>query len=702
MKKIIFVAQSLRIGGAQRALINQLNDLDKSKYEVSLFLYSCSGEYIDLLDDRIKIIKSNFLLTCIGKTLTESYQEKKYFIIRNMMAVLTKIFGSDRVFQIIFKRSKKLYGYDLAVSYHHNISNDSLYFGYNKFVLNNIAANKKIAWIHSDYINAKLNNDLNQSEYEKMDYVVNVSYAMKNRFDKMTGIEKSKSKVIYNILPVDQIMEESQEYDFSNYDDRFNILTLCRMDSNKSVLELCEIARRLLQKGYLFYWHFVGEGPLYKKVKHYAREYKLEKTIILHGFVANPYPILRKVNLLVSGSKSETFGMSITESLALNTPVIALCYPAITEIINDSNGIVVRDFGEMTHRIQKLMRNEEYYHKLQANSKLMIDYNSNNREVLDEILGDSYDYHCSNRINDVLVTVVIPTYRRPTYLTRAMNSVRNQSYQNLEIIVVDDNNEGDSYRTETELIMVRITDSRVRYMKHESNRNGSAARNTGMNHAHGKYITFLDDDDEFEEDKILEQVKCMEALGDDWVACYTLMTRYRAGSLIDKSTDCKSGNLYLDCFKNELYLNAGSNLLIRTQVVKELGGFDDSFRRMEDLEFLIRVAERGKISCIPHYLLKINIHKNQIKVDYDNLLSYTEHFFNRFEAKIKILDNNDRKEIYQSKYLDLLRLMLKDKKYLNSLSLIKSKKLGAFLVLKYLKYLLMRRVTKKCFGFKFD
>ena len=699
MKKIIFVAQSLRIGGAGRALVNQLNDIDKNKYEVSLFLYSCSGEYLDLLDDGIKLIKSNFILSCIGRTYQETCKEKKYFLVRNIAAVLTKILGSDKVFHWIFKSSKKLYGYDIAISYHHNISKDSLYYGYNKFVLNNIEAHKKIAWIHSDYQIAYLNNQQNYSEYEKMDYVVNVSYAMKKKFDELTGIQESKSKVIYNIIPLEDIRARSTEYDYCCYEDRFHIVTLCRMDSNKSVLELCDIARRLSTKGYQFCWHFIGEGPLFKAMQQLVSFYELENSVILHGFIANPYPILKKADLLVSGSKSETFGMSIAESLALNVPVVALYYPAISELCDGSNAIVVRELGEIYESIQKLIRDEDYYQILKSNAKLTRDYNTENREELNKILREEVK---QNRSDEILVTIVIPTYKRPTYLLRAIGSVTRQSYQNLEIIVVDDNEEGDIYRSETEYLMSQIRDSRVRYLKHKKNKNGSAARNTGINHAHGKYITFLDDDDELKEDKIREQVKRMEALSEEWVACYTLFSRYREGVEIDRSSDSSSGDLYLKLLKNEVYLCAGSNLLVRTKIVKEMGGFDESFVRMEDLEFLIRVAERGKISCIRKNLLKINMHDNQARISYDKLLSYTEHFFNRFDERIQLLDQPQVEQIYQSKYLDLLKFTLKHRKFLNSIRLIKNQKLGLLLMIKYLKYLVDRRLTKKCFGFKFD
>lgn len=149
------------------------------------------------------------------------------------------------------------------------------------------------------------------------------------------------------------------------------------------------------------------------------------------------------------------------------------------------------------------------------------------------------------------VSVVIPTYKRPKYLKRALDSVLRQTYKNIEIIVVDDNNSDDEYRIETEKFMKKFNDSRIKYIKHERNKNGSAARNTGIKNSSGKYITFLDDDDEFADQRIEKLVQCMENLDESWVACYTLIKRFVNGKLLDKSTDVVKDPLegWTDCIK---------------------------------------------------------------------------------------------------------------------------------------------------------
>lgn len=97
-----------------------------------------------------------------------------------------------------------------------------------------------------------------------------------------------------------------------------------------------------------------------------------------------------------------------------------------------------------------------------------------------------------------LVSVIIPTYKRPQMLGRAIDSVLSQNYENLEVVVVDDNTDDDEFRLETIRFMAKYaSDSRVKYIKHRINQNGSSARNSGILHAKGEYIAFLDDDDFF-------------------------------------------------------------------------------------------------------------------------------------------------------------------------------------------------------------
>ena len=136
---------------------------------------------------------------------------------------------------------------------------------------------------------------------------------------------------------------------------------------------------------------------------------------------------------------------------------------------------------------------------------------------------------CKINMISGLVSVIIPTYKRPNMLGRAIDSVLGQSYTNIEVVVVDDNSDGDKYRLETIQYMERYAnDYRVKYIKHKTNQNGSAARNTGIQNSVGEYIAFLDDDDYFLKDRIKEAIHFLQnSSADCGGTCCNYVKKYK-------------------------------------------------------------------------------------------------------------------------------------------------------------------------------
>ena len=119
------------------------------------------------------------------------------------------------------------------------------------------------------------------------------------------------------------------------------------------------------------------------------------------------------------------------------------------------------------------------------------------------------------------VSVIIPTYKRAHLVTRAIDSVLNQTFSDVEVIVVDDGSPDN-----TEEVVRGVVDGRVRYIRHEVNRGLAAAgRNTGIAMARGYYIAFLDDDDEWRADKLEKQLEAIKSY--DAVLCGALVDGLR-------------------------------------------------------------------------------------------------------------------------------------------------------------------------------
>ncbi len=244
-----------------------------------------------------------------------------------------------------------------------------------------------------------------------------------------------------------------------------------------------------------------------------------------------------------------------------------------------------------------------------------------------------------------LVSVIIPTYKRPDTLARAINSVLSQTYPKIEVIVVDDNSPDSEGRKLTENVMVEFeNNSKVLYIKHPYNKNGSAARNTGAKVAKGKYVAFLDDDDQFLPLKIESQIERMENLPDDWGFCYSKHFSKKPNGKPIESTECHEGSLYVEALQRTLGFAAGSNLLIRKDVFIEIGGFDETFVKNQDLELVAKLLRNYKVAYVETPGLIVNVHLEKRIFDFEK---QTQLYLERFKPFLDELDEKEKASVYR-------------------------------------------------------
>ena len=190
-----------------------------------------------------------------------------------------------------------------------------------------------------------------------------------------------------------------------------------------------------------------------------------------------------------------------------------------------------------------------------------------------------------------LVSVIITTFNNVEYLPRAIESVLHQTYPEIELIVVDDNPPESEARQETEKVMERYP--QALYLKHPENRNGAAARNTGIRSAGGEYIAFLDNDDIYFGDHIR---KCVDALekNPEYGSVLCGVLKVRSGICWEVVLP-PSGDMVKALFMSETALGTGSNLFARTHLIRKINGFDESFLRHQDIEFGVRLFSQSKV-----------------------------------------------------------------------------------------------------------
>lgn len=300
-----------------------------------------------------------------------------------------------------------------------------------------------------------------------------------------------------------------------------------------------------------------------------------------------------------------------------------------------------------------------------------------------------------------LVSVVIPTYGRPFFLKRCVNSVLSQTYSNLEIIVVDDNNPNTAEREETQSAMLEYADNPiVKYIKHERNKNGSAARNTGWKASSGSFITFIDDDDEMRPNRIKRQIACLTELDDSWGCCYTAYSVIKGNGTIHASTENRYGNCYVDALSRTLYVLAGSNLMLRRQVVVSVNGFDESFERNQDIEFLVRILEHNKIAYVDEDLLIVHQEGERRKRSFEEIDAYAQYYLEKFTPRIQTLDKKSKEKVMAIISLERSRWAFQGRKIRPAIRIITENKVPLRYCIKYLKYILNRVVTHRSYGFR--
>jgi len=174
----------------------------------------------------------------------------------------------------------------------------------------------------------------------------------------------------------------------------------------------------------------------------------------------------------------------------------------------------------------------------------------------------------ASKSGDPIVSVIIPTYNRAHVLARAIQSVLNQTYQDFEIIVVDDGSTDN-----TEEVIKSFNDPRIRYIRHEENKGAAAARNTGIKAAKGEFIAFQDSDDEWLPKKLEKQMEAFDnaspKVGVVYTGFWSIEGNVKRYSL-NKEIVHKEGDIH--CFK-------------------KAGMFDERLHRLIDWELWIRVSK---------------------------------------------------------------------------------------------------------------
>lgn len=351
-KNILFFINTLRAGGAERVLIDTVNNMDKSKYSITVQTLLDGGEF------------SNSL--CPDINYKSIIRVKNCFLRKVFIYLLSFVIPPRLVYKLFIGKD-----YDCECAFLEGVPTKLIAASANTKA-------KKLAWIHTDICNnfeaEKVFGSVGKQIkcYKNYDKIICVSEGVKEAFTSLCG-NFENATVVYNIIDDKKIKEQSGERENKK---EFRIVTVGRLEDCKGYDRLLRVHKRLINEGFNYKLIFVGDGSERDALQEYVKNNSLEKVTEFLGFCSNPYKHINNADLLAFPSKIEGFSTVICESIILGKPVMATDCPGTKEILGDSEfGLVTENNEEAIYDgIKKMLSDErlrlEYSNKASCRAKM--------------------------------------------------------------------------------------------------------------------------------------------------------------------------------------------------------------------------------------------------------------------------------------------------------------------------------------------
>ena len=396
MRKVLISSFDMEVGGVERSLISMLNNFDYSNNDVDLMLYSHTGDFMPMLNDKVNLLNEIKQYSTFRKSIGETIKQGNLILglARILSKFLAKINGKIKdlneygiyQMQLMWKYSlpflpKLEKKYDVAISY--------LWPHY--FVAEKVQAKRKIAWIHTDYSTIETDVDMDLKMWDKFDYIMAVSEECKNAFLKKYPSLKDKVKVMENITSPDFIREMARENIEENIknDNSFKLVSVARLSHAKGIDNAVRALKVLHNRGLTnIKWYVVGYGGDEQMIRNLIKENNLEDSFILLGKKVNPYPYINAGDIYVQPSRYEGKAVTVVEAQILGKPVVITNYTTAKSQVRDNvDGYICELSVEgIADGIEKLYRNKELRDKLSSNCKQIEYSNSYELEKLYELI----------------------------------------------------------------------------------------------------------------------------------------------------------------------------------------------------------------------------------------------------------------------------------------------------------------------------
>lgn len=374
-KEILIASFDLEVGGVERSLISMLDNFDYENNNVDLMLYSHTGDFMNLLTDKINLLDENKKYKTFRKGIGQIIKDGNLLI--GTARMLARYKGKSRntgnniesvsQMQYMWKYSMPFLPkidkeYDVAISY--------LWPHY--FIAEKVKARIKIAWIHTDYstIETDIKEDLRI--WNKFNYIISISEECTKAFINKYPSLKNRVVLIENITSPNFVICRSNcvvDDDLTRCN-AFKIVSTGRLCYQKAFDNAIKSLRILHDRGLTqIKWYVVGYGGDEQMLRKIIKENKLEDSFILLGKKTNPYPYMKACDLYVQPSRYEGKAVTVTEAKILGKPIVITDYPtAKSQITNGVDGYITElSVKGIADGIEKLYKDKELRNRLSIN-----------------------------------------------------------------------------------------------------------------------------------------------------------------------------------------------------------------------------------------------------------------------------------------------------------------------------------------------
>ena len=369
-KSIIFVIDTLRMGGAEKSLISLLKSLDPARVDVDLFVFEGGGILEKEVPEWVNIIHGDSVTRGMTLELRKYFKDilkaKKFraafyrlMIKVNLKRKKNRKFSWNRAKKYIPMQEKK---YDVAISY---LEGSPAFY-----VIDKVIAKKKIAWIHKDFSKEKLL-DIERKYYEQFNWIVTISKICQESLIQVFSSMKSKICVVENIVNADDVQKKAMEMISEQWDDsKINIVSVGRLEYIKGMDIAAETAKILKDRNISFCWHVYGKGLMKEELELFIKNNQLEKEFILEGIRENPYPYMKKADIVVQPSRSEGKSIVLDEAKILGKAIVVTKYPSVYDQIRDRKTGLITEINSnaIAEGIEEIIQNKELKRVLEKNS----------------------------------------------------------------------------------------------------------------------------------------------------------------------------------------------------------------------------------------------------------------------------------------------------------------------------------------------